>query len=332
MSDAFERKPTSFRIDEKDLLAAGGLFNYARWPVVRGLRAGEHGKRGAKMTQKPVTTADLRRLKELRQPIAMITAYDYPSARLAEEAGVDVILVGDSLGMVVLGYDSTIPVTMEDMLHHTKAVTRAAKRALVVADLPFLSYHGSLEESVKNAGRLLQEGLAKAVKLEGGAEVVPVVRRCVQAGIPVMGHIGLTPQSVHQLGGYKVQGKDVETAARLLREARELEEAGVFALVLECVPAEVAAKISESVAVPVIGIGAGAGCDGQVLVFHDILSYASEIKPKFVKQYADVGTVIRQAVAAYVAEVRARTFPAAEHAFAASEETIEYLYGKGVTP
>ncbi|UFJ42747.1 3-methyl-2-oxobutanoate hydroxymethyltransferase [Brevibacillus humidisoli] len=283
------------------------------------------------MTKKPVTTADLRKQKQEGQPIAMITAYDYPSAKLADEAGVDVILVGDSLGMVVLGYESTIPVTMEDMLHHTKAVTRAAKHALVVADLPFLSYHGSVEEGVKNAGRLLQEGLAKAVKMEGGAEITPVVKRCVQAGIPVMGHIGLTPQSVYQLGGYKVQGKDVEAAGRLLRDAQELEEAGAFALVLECVPTEVAAKIRESVAIPVIGIGAGAGCDGQVLVFHDILSYASQIKPKFVKRYADVGSQIQEAVSTYVYEVKTGQFPSDEHGFTASEETVSYLYGKGVT-
>ncbi|MBO8162967.1 MAG: 3-methyl-2-oxobutanoate hydroxymethyltransferase [Brevibacillus sp.] len=282
------------------------------------------------MREKPVSTADLRKCKQDRQPIAVITAYDYPSAKLVDEAGVDVILVGDSLGMVVLGYDSTIPVTMEEMLHHTKAVTRAAKRALVVADMPFLSYHGSLEEALKNAGRLMQEGLAKAVKMEGGTEIVPVVKRCVQAGIPVMGHIGLTPQSVYQLGGYKVQGKDAQAAAKLLKEAKELEEAGVFSLVLECVPEEVAAKISESVSVPVIGIGAGAGCDGQVLVFHDVLSYASTIKPKFVKRYADVGSVISQAVSAYIDDVRTGRFPAKEHSFHASEETIQALYGEGV--
>ncbi|MFY0543097.1 3-methyl-2-oxobutanoate hydroxymethyltransferase [Brevibacillus sp. H7] len=278
----------------------------------------------------PITTADLRKKKASRQPIAMMTAYDYPSAKLVEEAGVDVILVGDSLGMVVLGYDSTVPVTMEDMLHHTKAVTRGAKRAFVVADMPFLSYHGTVEESVKNAGRLLQEGLAKAVKIEGGKEVVPVVKRCTQAGIPVMGHIGLTPQSVHQLGGYKVQGRDLAAAQRLLEEAQALEEAGAFAVVLECVPEEVAAKITESISIPTIGIGAGVKCDGQVLVFHDVLAYASQLKPKFVKSYANIGKTIVEAMSAYVEEVRSGKFPAPEHAFHASEETIKQLYGEGV--
>jgi len=278
-----------------------------------------------------ITTADLRRKKRDGEPIAVMTAYDFPSAKLVEEAGVDVILVGDSLGMVVLGYDSTVPVTMEDMLHHTKAVTRGAKRAFVVSDMPFLSYHGSIEESLKNAGRLMQEGLAKAVKIEGGAEVAPLIKRCTQAGIPVMGHIGLTPQSVHQLGGYKVQGRSLADAQRLLQEAQALEEAGAFAVVLECVPEEVAAKITENIGIPTIGIGAGAGCDGQVLVFHDVLSYASQLKPRFVKQYADVGRIIHQAMAAYVEEVKQRKFPASEHVFHASEETIKHLYGEGVT-
>jgi len=284
------------------------------------------------MQKNPITTSDLRKYKQENKPIAMITAYDYPSAKLVEEAGADVILVGDSLGMVVLGYDSTIPVTMEDMIHHTKAVARGTKRAFVVADMPFLSYHGTVEESVKNAGRLMQEGMAKAVKIEGGLEVVPVVKRCTQAGIPVMGHIGLTPQAVHQLGGYKVQGKDIESAKRLLEEAKALEEAQAFAIVLECVPEEVAAKISESVSIPTIGIGAGAGCDGQVLVFHDVLSYASSLKPKFVKSYAQIGPIIQQAVTDYVLDVKTRKFPAKEHVFTASDETIKQLYGEGVTP
>lgn len=278
----------------------------------------------------PVTTADLRKRKQAKQPIAMVTAYDYPSAKLVDEAGVDVILVGDSLGMVVLGYESTIPVTMEDMIHHTKAVNRGTKRAFVVTDMPFLSYHGSVEESLRNAGRLMQEGLAKAVKIEGGREIVPVVKRCTQAGIPVMGHIGLTPQSVHQLGGYRVQGKDAESAIRLLEEAKALEEAGAFAVVLECVPEEVAARITESISIPTIGIGAGPHCDGQVLVFHDILAYASSLKPKFVKQYAQIGEAIKQAVTDYVIDVKCKRFPGSEHVFKASEETITRLYGEGV--
>lgn len=278
----------------------------------------------------PITTASLKKLKSERQPIAMVTAYDYPSAKLVEEAGVEMILVGDSLGMVVLGYDSTVPVTMDDMVHHTKAVTRGAKRALVVADLPFLSYQCSIEEAMKNAGRLMQEGLAKAVKLEGGEELVPLVRRLTQAGIPVMGHIGLTPQAVHQLGGYRVQGKDIASARKLLSDAKALEEAGAFAIVLECVPAEVAEKISQSLQIPTIGIGAGAGCDGQVLVFHDLVGYASDLQPKFVKQYTQVGEMIKQAVSTYVQEVKAGKFPAQQHTFAASEETIQQLYGEGV--
>lgn len=278
----------------------------------------------------PVTTSDLRKAKLEKRPIAMVTAYDYPSAKIVDEAEVDVILVGDSLGMVVLGYESTIPVTMEDMIHHTKAVTRGAKRAFVVADLPFLSYHGTIEEAIKNAGRLMQEGLAKAVKVEGGLEIVPVVKRMTQAGIPVMGHIGLTPQTVHQMGGYKVQGKDIEAARRLIEEAKALEEAGAFAVVLECVPQEVATKVTESITIPTIGIGAGVGCDGQVLVFHDILTYASSLKPKFVKQYANVGEMIFKAVSTYVDEVKNRSFPAREHTFTASEDTITQLYGEGV--
>lgn len=278
----------------------------------------------------PVTTADLRKSKQSRQPIAMVTAYDYPSAKLVDEAGVDVILVGDSLGMVVLGYDSTIPVTMEEMIHHSKAVARGTKRAFVVTDMPFLSYHGTVEEAVKNAGRLMQEGMAKAVKIEGGLEIAPVVRRCTQAGIPVMGHIGLTPQSVHQLGGYRVQGKDIESAKRLIEEAKALEEAGAFAVVLECVPEEVAAKVTDSISIPTIGIGAGVRCDGQVLVYHDLLSYASQLRPKFVKSYARIGEAIQQAVSDYVTEVKASRFPAAEHTFAANEETIKQLYGDGV--
>ena len=279
---------------------------------------------------RPITTSSIRKKKETRTPITMVTAYDYPSAKLVDEAGADMILVGDSLGMVVLGYDSTIPVTMEDMLHHTKAVTRGAKRAFVVADLPFLSYHGTVEEAVKNAGRLMQQGLAKAVKMEGGRELTPIITRCVQAGIPVVGHIGLTPQSVHQLGGYKVQGRDLEAARKLLDEALAIQEAGAFAIVLECVPEEVAGMIVDKLDIAVIGIGAGATCDGQVLVFHDMVGYASDITPKFVKRYANIGETIREAVETYNKEVEARSFPGPEHVFHASEETIKELYGEGV--
>ncbi|MFS0555580.1 3-methyl-2-oxobutanoate hydroxymethyltransferase [Brevibacillus sp. 179-C9.3 HS] len=280
--------------------------------------------------ERPVTTSSIRNKKEAGKPITMVTAYDYPSAKLVDEAGADMILVGDSLGMVVLGYDSTIPVTMEDMLHHTKAVTRGAKRAFVVTDLPFLSYHGTVEEAVKNAGRLMQEGLAKAVKMEGGRELTPIITRCVQAGIPVVGHIGLTPQSVHQLGGYKVQGRDLEAAKKLLEEALAIQEAGAFAIVLECVPEEVAGMIASKLDIAVIGIGAGATCDGQVLVFHDLVGYASDITPKFVKRYANIGETIREAIVTYNKEVEARSFPGPEHVFHASEETIKELYGEGV--
>lgn len=279
---------------------------------------------------KPITTASLKEQKKNGEKIVMLTAYDYPSAKLAEEAGVDMILVGDSLGMVVLGYDSTIPVTLDDMIHHTKAVTRGASRAFVVTDLPFLTYHGTIEETLRNAGRIMQEGLAKAVKIEGGAELAPLIRRCTQAGIPVVGHIGLTPQSVHQLGGYKVQGKTPEAAQKLLDDAKALEEAGVFALVMECVPEQLATLISKQLSIPTIGIGAGAGCDGQVLVYHDILGYGAGRVPKFVKRYGEAGTIIHQAIAQYAHEVRAGAFPAAEHTFTIKEEVIEQLYGEGV--
>lgn len=280
--------------------------------------------------KKPVTTSKLRQMKQKNEPITMLTAYDYPSAKLAEEAGIDILLVGDSLGMVVLGYESTVSVTMDDMVHHTKAVTRAAKTAFVVADMPFLTCHGTVEEAIYHAGRLIQEGNAKAVKIEGGEEILPIVKRCTKAGIPVMGHLGLTPQSVHQLGGYKVQGKDLESAKQLITDAKALEEAGAFGIVLECVPAEVTAKVTEAVEIPVIGIGAGAECDGQVLVFHDVLSYASSITPKFVKSYAQIGDMIQSAISQYVLEVRNKQFPEQRHAFAASEDTIKQLYGEEV--
>lgn len=283
------------------------------------------------MKNKIVTTSTLLEKKKRKEPIVMITAYDYPSARLAEEAGVDMILVGDSLGMVVLGYDSTIPVTLEDMLHHTKAVTRGVKFPLVVTDMPFLTYHGSLNETLKNAGRIMQEGLAKAVKIEGGSEIVPVIKACTSAGIPVVGHIGLTPQSVHQLGGYKVQGKTAEQAKKLLEDAMRIEEAGAFALVMECIPQELAKLITDSLSIPTIGIGAGVGCDGQVLVFHDLLQYGSTLSPKFVKTYADIGSEIVSAISKYAEDVRKRKFPEDKHVFHLSEDVIDELYGGKVS-
>jgi 3-methyl-2-oxobutanoate hydroxymethyltransferase len=268
-----------------------------------------------------ITTTHLIKMKQKAEKIVMVTAYDYPSARLVDEAGVDVVLVGDSLGMVVLGYESTLPVTIEDMLHHTRAVVRGVQRALVVADLPFLTYQTGPEDAIRNAGRLLQEGGATAVKLEGGIEVCAQVHTLVAAGIPVIGHLGLTPQSINVFGGYKVQGRSQQAAQKLVADSQALEQAGVFAIVLECIPEDVAARITKTVAVPTIGIGAGVNCDGQVLVLHDLLGISGKIHtPRFVKQYAQVGATIRQAVEHYAQEVRAKTFPAEEHSFH-SEET-----------
>ncbi len=277
--------------------------------------------------RRKVTTRTLQRQKKQKEPIAMITAYDYPSAKLAEQAGADMILVGDSLGMVVLGYDSTIPVTLDDMVHHTKAVTRGAKYAMVVADLPFATAHFSKDEVLRSAARLMQEAGAYAVKLEGGTEIVENVRALTAAGIPVVSHLGLTPQSVNQLGGYLIQGKDVSGAEKLLAEAKLLEEAGACALVLECVPEELARLISESLAIPTIGIGAGRFCDGQVLVFHDLLQIGSDWSPSFAKTYAQVGQIMQQAIAEYVTEVKERRFPEEKHVTHLSQETLATLYG-----
>lgn len=278
------------------------------------------------MKQEKVTTALIKQKKAQRQPITMLTAYDYPMAKIVDEAGIDIALVGDSLGNVVLGYDSTIPVTMDDMVHHAKAVCRGIERAMITVDLPFLSYQASEAEALHNAGRLLQEGGAHSVKLEGGAEVAPTVQKIVQAGIPVVGHLGLTPQSIHQLGGFKVQGKDETVARKLLDDAKALEEAGAFAIVLECVPAPLAKLVTESAAVATIGIGAGPHCDGQVLVIYDILGLYPRFTPKFVKQYANLYNQAAAAVKQYKEEVEARTFPAPEHSFGMSEEVLEKLY------
>lgn len=279
--------------------------------------------------KKPVTVSKLRKMKQDRQAIAVITAYDYPSAILAEEAGIDIILVGDSLGNVVLGYDTTVPVTLDDMIHHTKAVTRGAKRTFVVTDMPFLTYHGSIDTTLRSAARIMQEGLCQALKLEGGEEIAHTVKALTQAGIPVMGHIGLTPQSVHQLGGYKVQGKSSEQAQKLLKDAQALEQAGAFAVVLELVTEELSEWISLQLGIPTIGIGAGAGCDGQVLVLHDMLQYESGgIPKKFVQTYANVGEAIRSGIAQYVSDVKERKFPLPKHAFQGDNEVISYLYGR----
>ncbi|MDO8849002.1 MAG: 3-methyl-2-oxobutanoate hydroxymethyltransferase [Coriobacteriia bacterium] len=259
-----------------------------------------------------VTTTGLVAMKAAGEPIVMITAYDAPGARLVEAAGVDAVLVGDSLGMTVLGYDSTLPVTMDDMVRATSAVSRGTSRVLVVADMPFMSYQASAEDALRNAGRFLAEAGAHAVKLEGGVAVAELVGLMTDAGIPVMGHVGLTPQSVNVFGGYKLQGRDTESAVRLVEDCLALEAAGAFAVVLELVPAELAALISEELTIPTIGIGAGAGCDGQVQVFHDILGLGT-FTPKHAKRYAEVGSAITKAVAAYAADVRSAAFPGEAH-------------------
>ena len=265
------------------------------------------------------TVAEIKAMKQAGEKVVMLTAYDYPSARIADEAGVDMILVGDSLGMVVLGYESTVPVTIEDMLHHSRAVARGASRALIVTDLPFMTYQTSIEDAMRSAGRLLQEGNCQAVKLEGGVHMAETVRRLTQIGIPVVGHIGLTPQSVNQLSGYKLQGKTPETAERLIEDAVALQQAGAFSIVLETIPAPLAEQISNRIRIPTIGIGAGAGCDGQVQVWHDLLTYATPdmqgYLPRHVKQYANVGETMHAAVSQYIAEVRSGAFPAPEHSF-----------------
>lgn len=259
---------------------------------------------------RPVTTATFRARKASRQRIVMLTAYDTPSARLVDEAGVDAILVGDSLGMTVLGFDSTLPVTLDDMVRHTAAVVRGTKRALVVADMPFMSFQVSPEDALRNAGRLMAEGGAGAVKLEGGVTMAETVARITGAGIPVMGHVGLTPQSVHQLGGYRVQAKETAAAVQLLEDCRALQDAGAFAVVLECIPAELATIASAELGIPTIGIGAGGGCDGEVQVFHDLLGLGGDFTPRHARRYAEIGDAVRGAVSAYADDVRAGDFPA----------------------
>lgn len=257
-----------------------------------------------------VSVHDLKKMKVSGHKIVTLTAYDYPTAKLVDECGIPLILVGDSLGMVVLGYDSTIPVTMEDMIHHVKAVARGSQRSIIVGDMPFGTYHVSSEDALRNAARFMQEGGATAVKLEGGITVAKKVARIVAAGIPVMGHIGLTPQSVHQLGGYHVQGKSAGAAQRLKEDAKALEEAGAFAIVLECIPSALAHEITASVSIPTIGIGAGPHCDGQVQVISDILGYFTGYIPKHAKQYARLASLIQQAISEYANEVASGAFPA----------------------
>ncbi len=278
------------------------------------------------MSNDKVTTATVKKMKAEGRPITMLTAYDFSMAKLVDDAGIDMILVGDSLGNVMLGYESTLPVTMDEMIHHVKAVCRGTSRAMVVADLPFMSYQVSVKEALRNAGRFLKETTASAVKLEGGREVFDVIRAVVDAGIPVVGHLGLTPQSVHQMGGYKVQGKDEAAARKLLADARCVEEAGAFCLVLECVPAPLAKLITEELKIPTIGIGAGAQCDGQVLVIHDMLGLYPRSSPKFVKKYVNLHEHMTAALKQYIEEVTERSFPGPEHSFGISEEVLKKLY------
>ena len=277
-----------------------------------------------------IAVHELRAMKERGEKIAMLTAYDYPTAEILDAAGVPVILVGDSLGMVVLGYDSTIPVTMEEMLHHTKAVVRGTERAIVVGDMPFMSYQTSVEDALRNAGRFLQEAGATAVKLEGGAPMAETVSRLVAVGIPVMGHLGLTPQSLHQLGGYKVQGKTPAAAVKLLDDAVALQEAGVFAIVLEGIPAPLGKLVTEKLAVPTIGIGAGPHCDGQVQVIHDLLGLCTGFVPKHAKQYAHLSEDIRDAVARYIEEVKSGGFPTARESSSMDEAVLAELAATAV--
>ncbi|MBP2642577.1 MAG: panB [Firmicutes bacterium] len=277
------------------------------------------------MNGQNVTTSTIMAKKGVT-PITMLTAYDYTMAKLFDQAGIDILLIGDSLGNVVLGYKNTIPVTMEEMLHHTKAVTRGATQALVVADLPFMSYQACETQAIQNAGRLLKEGMATAVKLEGGTEVAPLIKKLTASGIPVIGHIGLTPQHVNQLGGFKVQGKNLEAAQKLIEDAKTLETAGVFALVLECIPAKLAAKITASIEIPTIGIGAGSACDGQVLVCNDFLGMSPGFAPKFVKKYRNFHQEIIDAAQEYIKDVHTRSFPSSEHTFSINEDILEKLY------
>jgi 3-methyl-2-oxobutanoate hydroxymethyltransferase len=261
------------------------------------------------------TTADIKKMKMTGEKISVLTAYDYAMATILDECNIDIILVGDSLGNVVLGYDTTLPVTMEDMLHHTKAVTRAAHNALIVADMPFLSYQVSIEAAINNAGRFLKEAGAQAVKLEGGIEFAETVRKMTSSGIPVMAHLGLTPQSIHQIGGFKVQGKKEDAARKIIEDAIIMEEAGAFSMVLECIPESLAVEITKAVSIPTIGIGAGIHCDGQVLVINDLLGMNEKFTPKHVKKYASLNSEIKKAVKTYITEVKHGEFPDSEHSF-----------------
>jgi 3-methyl-2-oxobutanoate hydroxymethyltransferase len=275
-----------------------------------------------------ITINQIKEMKQKGEKITMLTAYDYSTAKIVDEAGIPLILVGDSLGMVVLGYESTIPVTMDEMLHHTKAVVRGTNRAMVIGDMPFMTYHISVDDALYNAARFIQEGGAKAIKLEGGVTVAEKVKRIVECGIPVMGHIGLTPQSIYQLGGFTVQGKTPEAATRLLEDARALEQAGAFAIVLETIPAQLAKIITSKISIPTIGIGAGIDCDGQVQVINDVLGSYTEFVPKHAKQYAKLTDIISKAVTQYYNEVKAGTFPTDKQSFSMDESLLAELETK----
>ncbi len=276
-----------------------------------------------------ITTSDIREMKKRGEKIVMMTAYDAPTARLVEDGGAEVILVGDTLGMVVLGYDSTLPVTMEDMIHHTKAVMRGSTRALVVGDMPFMSYQTGWQDAMKNAARFMQEAGCGAVKLEGGKRSAEIVAKLTEAGIPVIGHIGLTPQSVNQFGGWKVQGKTPAAAVQLMHDAQALEQAGAFAIVLELVPAPLAELLTQRLSVPTIGIGAGVHCDGQVQVFHDMVGLFDAFVPKHAKRYTDAGASIREALKQYTAEVKSGAFPDAKHSFTMDPAALAELRPPG---
>jgi 3-methyl-2-oxobutanoate hydroxymethyltransferase len=277
------------------------------------------------MDRKKVTILDLRKKQENGEPITMLTAYDYPTGLLVDQAGVDIILVGDSLAMVVLGHENTVSVTMDEMLHHCRAVARGAKHPLLIGDMPFLSYQADVREAVRNAGRFLKEGGMDVVKLEGGQEMTSTVKAIVDAGIPVMGHIGLTPQSISKLGGYRVQGRDVASAKALIEDALALEKAGIFGLLLEAIPSPVAKLITERVSVPTVGIGAGPHCDGQVLVIHDLIGLFDRFVPKFAKQYANLSAIISEALQRYREEVVAGDFPGPEHSYTVSTDVLQVL-------
>jgi 3-methyl-2-oxobutanoate hydroxymethyltransferase len=277
------------------------------------------------MERKKVTIAELMAKKAQGRKITMLTAYDYPTAQMVDKAGIDTILVGDSLGMVVLGYSSTVPVSMDEMIHHTKAVIRGTQYAFVIGDMPFMSYQASVEKALENAGRFLKEGGCDAVKLEGGSEAAPTVKAIVRAGVPVCGHIGLTPQTATQLSGFKVQGKDAESARTLITSAKDLEEAGAFMVVMECIPDVLASRITRELSIPTIGIGAGRDCDGQVLVYHDVVGLFERFTPKFVKQYIKLGPMVIDALTGYKKEVEQGVFPGKEHTFTMSKEEAEKL-------